>query len=427
MTAIRSFRRALRPAAVSAALLAATLLLGTGHAARAADAFTPPALWVDNYGYNAGGWRVELHPRLLADVNGDRRVDIVGFGDAGAYVSLNTGFSFAQPVLWVNNYGASPAAGGWDINKHPRFVVDVNGDGRADVVGFGDAGVYVSLSNGSSFSQPALWVSNYGYVAGGWRVDRHPRFVIDVNRDRFADIVGFGDAGVYVSLGNGSSFSQPALWVDNYGYVAGGWRVDRHPRFVADVNRDRFADIVGFGDAGAYVSLGNGSSFSQPSLWVGNYGYLAGGWRVDRHPRFLADVNNDKRADIVGFGEAGAYVSLGNGVSFSQPSLWVANFGAAPAAGGWDVAKHPRFLADVTGDGRADIVGFGDAGAYVSRAVRFQFTFPTLWVDNYGYNAGGWRVERHPRLLGNVNRDGKADIVGFGDAGAYVSLSRATR
>ena len=122
------------------------------------------------------------------------------------------------------------------------------------------------FSNGSSFSQPALWVSNYGYVAGGWRVDRHPRFVIDVNRDRFANIVGFGDAGVYVSLGNGSSFSQPALWVDNYGYVAGGWRVDRHPRFVADMNRDRFADIVGFGDAGAYVSLGNGSSFSQPSL-----------------------------------------------------------------------------------------------------------------------------------------------------------------
>ena len=72
-------------------------------------------------------------------------------------------------------------------------------------------------------------------------------------------------------------------------------------------------------------------------------------------------------------------------------------------------------------------MGFGDAGAYVSRAARFQFPFPTLWVDNYGYNAGGWRVERHPRLLGNVNRDGKADIVGFGDAGAYVSLSRATR
>jgi hypothetical protein len=29
---------------------------------------------------------------------------------------------------------------------------------------------------------------------------------------------------------------------------------------------------------------------------------------------------------------------------------------------------HPRFIADTTGDGRADIVGFGYAGVYVSRS-----------------------------------------------------------
>jgi len=32
--------------------------------------------------YDAGSWRVERHPRLLGDVNGDRRADIVGFGSA---------------------------------------------------------------------------------------------------------------------------------------------------------------------------------------------------------------------------------------------------------------------------------------------------------------------------------------------------------
>jgi hypothetical protein len=46
-----------------------------------------------------------------------------------------------------------------------------------------------------------------------------------------------------------------------------------------------------------------------PQLLVRNYGYNAGGWRVDRHPRFLADVTGDGRADIVGFGYAGVYVS----------------------------------------------------------------------------------------------------------------------
>ena len=39
-----------------------------------------------------------------------------------------------------------------------------------------------------------------------------------------------------------------------------------------------------------------------PQLVVRNFGYNAGGWRVDQHPRFLADTTGDGRADIVGFG-----------------------------------------------------------------------------------------------------------------------------
>lgn len=50
---------------------------------------------------------------------------------------------------------------------------------------------------------------------------------------------------------------------------------------------------------------------------------------------------------------------------------------------------------------------------------------PRLVVDNFGYVAGGWRVERHPRFLADTTGDGRADIVGFGDAGVYVSRARA--
>jgi hypothetical protein len=46
---------------------------------------------------------------------------------------------------------------------------------------------------------------------------------------------------------------------------------------------------------------------------------------------------------------------------------------------------------------------------------------PQLLVRNYGYNAGGWRVDQHPRFLADTTGDGRADIVGFGDAGVYVS------
>jgi hypothetical protein len=46
----------------------------------------PPYLAVANFGYNAGSWRVDMHPRFLADVTGDRRADIVGFGNEGVWI-----------------------------------------------------------------------------------------------------------------------------------------------------------------------------------------------------------------------------------------------------------------------------------------------------------------------------------------------------
>ncbi len=390
---------------------------------------TPPGstsvvLVVDNFGYEAGGWRVDRHPRLMADTTGDGRADIVGFGNNGVYLSraLLDG-SFGSPELVVDNFGYE--AGGWRVDRHPRVMADTTGSGRADIVGFGNNGVYVSRSlPDGSFGSPELVVDNFGYEAGGWRVDRHPRFLADTTGDGKADIVGFGNNGVYVSrsLPDGS-FSSPELVVDNFGYEAGGWRVDRHPRFLADTTGDGKADIVGFGNNGVYVSrsLPDGS-FSPPELVVENFGYEAGGWQVDRHPRLMADTTGDGRADIVGFGNTGVYVSrsLPDG-SFSSPELVVDNFGYE--AGGWRVDRHPRFMADTTGDGRADIVGFGNTGVYVSRSLPDgSFSSPELVVDNFGYEAGGWRVDRHPRYLADTTGDGRADIVGFGNNGVYVTI-----
>ena len=390
---------------------------------RLLSTFQAPQLVVQNFGYDAGGWRVDQHPRFVVDVTGDGRADIVGFGNAGVYVSRNNGNgTFQAPQLVVQNFGYD--AGGWRVDQHPRFVVDVTGDGVADIVGFGNAGVYVSRNNGNgTFQAPQLVVQNFGYDAGGWRVDQHPRFVVDVTGDGVADIVGFGNAGVYVSPNNGNgTFQAPQLVVQNFGYDAGGWRVDQHPRFVVDVTGDGVADIVGFGNAGVYVSRNNGNgTFQAPQLVVQNFGYDAGGWRVDQHPRFVVDVTGDGVADIVGFGNAGVYVSRNNGNgTFQAPQLVVQNFGYD--AGGWRVDQHPRFVVDVTGDGVADIVGFGNAGVYVSRNNgNGTFQAPQLVVQNFGYDAGGWRVDQHPRFVVDVTGDGVADIVGFGNAGVYVS------
>ena len=389
------------------------------------------SLWVNNFGYDAsaGGWRIDKHPRIMADVNGDGKDDVVGFGNIGAFASLSSGSGFGSPQLWVSNYGYNSEAGGWRIDKHPRIMADVNGDGKGDIVGFGNVGGFVSLSSGSGFGSPQLWVSNYGYNsdAGGWRVNMHPRMMADVNGDGKDDIVGFGNVGVFVSLSSGSGFGSPQIWVSGYGYnsEAGGWRIDKHPRMMADVNGDGKDDIVGFGETGVFVSLSSGSGFGSPQLWVSNYGYNseAGGWRIDKHPRMMADVNGDGKDDIVGFGETGVFVSLSSGSGFGSPQLWVSNYGYNSEAGGWRIDKHPRIMADVNGDGKDDIVGFGETGVFVSLSSSSGFGSPQLWVSSYGYLAGGWRVNMHPRIMADSDGDGKKDIIGFGNAGVYVSTN----
>jgi hypothetical protein len=370
---------------------------------------------------------IASNPQFVADVDGDGLADIVAFGDEGVWIARSKGDgTFDFPQLAIPDFGYD--AGGWRVEKHVRLVGDITGDARQDVVGFGDAGVYVARAiGGGAFAPTQFPVPDLGYDSG-WRVDRHPRVLADLRNKGRNDIIGFGDAGVYVALSNGDgTFAYTPIPVLPYfGYEAGDWRVDRHLRYVVDLRGIGIADIVGFGDDGVWVALGDGAGgFGTPQCVVPDFGYVAGGWRVDKHPRFLADLSGTGVLDIVGFGDAGVWVAPGWGDgTFKLPAkLMVPDFGYV--AGGWRVDKHPRLLADVTGDGKADIVGFGDAGVYVAVSQGggvFDYS-PIPVLPDFGYDAGGWRVDRNPRFLAYVTSSNRADIVGFGDVGVRTALS----
>ena len=139
-------------------------------------------------------------------MNGDGKADIVGFGQDGVWVSLATGGgNFAAPKLVLDNFGSSAAAGGWSSNdQFPRVLGDVNGDGKADIVGFGYNGVWVAHGNTSGgFDAPTFDFKDFGFAdtAGGWTsADTYPRAVADVSGDHAADLVGFGAGGVFVAI-----------------------------------------------------------------------------------------------------------------------------------------------------------------------------------------------------------------------------------
>ncbi|KAF8167290.1 hypothetical protein B0H34DRAFT_792032 [Crassisporium funariophilum] len=360
---------------------------------------------IPNFGYDAGGWRVEKHVRLLADTTGDRQADVVGFGEGGVYISVNNGNNtFQAPKMVLSDFAY--AAGGWRVDKHIRFMADTRKTGRADVVGFGDGGVIVAKNNGNgTFNSGALVLADFGYNAGGWRMDKHLRFLADVNGNGLPDIVAFGENQVIVALNNGNGFQSGQGVIQDlcYSDASGGWRIEKHPRIVADMTGDGKADIVGFGNAGVIVAFNNGNgTFQTPKLVKDNFGYNAGGWRVEKHPRFVADLTGSKRGDIVGFGDAGVYISINNGDgSFQAVKRVIDNFGYI--AGGWRVEKHLRFPVDLTGDGCADIIGFGETAVYVSyNDGKGSFGPVQKLVDGFAYNGGEWSLEKTVRYVANL-------------------------
>jgi V8-like Glu-specific endopeptidase len=355
----------------------------------------------------------DIIDRMLSDVNGDDMEDIIGFGTKGVSVALSNGSGFDSASLWLNNFGYDQ---GWTSDKTLRKMGDVNGDGLADVVGFGTTGVFVALSNGSGFDDASLWLADFGYDQG-WRLDKGLRVLADVNGDTKADIVAFGNNGVSVALSNGSDFNNARLWVNDFGYNQ-GWRNDKGLRMLADVNGDNQADIVAFGNAGVSVALSGGSSFVNARRWVDDFGYNQG-WRNDKGLRYMADVNGDTKADIVAFGNNGVSVAISNGNSFVNAQRWVDDFGYNQ---GWRNEKGLRMMADVNDDGKADIVAFGNNGVSVAISNGSDFENSSRWLDDMGYDQG-WRNDTHLRVTSDVNGDGYADIVGFGNTGVSVGTS----
>ncbi|MER6526359.1 FG-GAP-like repeat-containing protein [Streptomyces sp. NPDC001508] len=393
---------------------------------------------------DAGGWKNEgptpspsgqptwwagLGARFLADTTGTGQADIVGLKPAtGAVTSSSQGdgtFDDEERVLHPPAPSPSPA----DL----RTLADMTGDGKPDIVVLSADGVRVHPHDEDGTypppgGEPVLRAFGHGNQAGGWLADKHPRFLVDTTGDGRLDVVGFHDDGVWVSLQDEDGkfaplTDEPALRAFGHHKESGGWLVDKHPRFLVDTIGDGRADIVGCHDDGVWVSLQDeDGTFAEPLYVLDDFGADQGWSSTEEHPRFLLSTTSDGAVDIIGFGPQGVVVSRGRGDgTFEPPKLVLNDFGTAQ---GWTSKKHLRFLADVTGDGNPDIIGFGNEGVWVSHNHGDgQFEQAQLVCRGFGYNddAGAWRVDRHPRFLVDITGDGHVDIVGFGGPGVYVA------
>jgi len=287
------------------------------------------------------------------------------------------------------------------------FMADVDGEGRADFCRFvGNApGIFLScaLATATGFgnydrnSQPGI---DLGYD--------NPRFMADVDGDGRADfcrVVGNGPArfvscllATATGLGPQEFAGQPGM---DLGY-------DNMPRFMADVDGDGRADYCRFvGNAPAIflscalsqpTGFGNYDWNSKPGLSGLDPGY-------DNRPRFMADVNGDGRADYCRFvgNDPDIFFSCAlstitydtNVPTTATPGFGNYDWNSQPGFAGFDPGydNMPRFMADVNGDGRADYCRFvgNDPGIFLSCALStIVFGSPMKpGFGNYDLNSNG--------------------------------------
>ena len=331
---------------------------------------------------------VSISQIQYADVNGDGKVDTLNFdvsGGAGVWVSLSTGTDPTVPELWLQHGSSTP-----DQIQY----ADVDGDDKADALYFDtfrSNGIWVSLSTGSAFTTPQLWLQH------GPSTPEQIQYA-DVNGDGKADALYFDTSqtgGVLVSLSTGAGFATPEMWAQYPPSTP-----DQIKYF--DVNGDGKADALHFdNNATLRVGISTGSGFTTPSIW------LQHGPSTSEQLQYV-DVNGDGKADALYFDTLrsnGVWVSLSTGASFLGAQLWLQHGPSTP-----DQIQY----ADVDGDGRVDAVYFDtlrSTGVWVSRSTGTSFGAGELWLRH------GDSTPDQIKYI-DVNGDGKADA-------SYFDISRS--
>jgi phospholipase C len=95
--------------------------------------------------------------------------------------------TFTAPRLVIEDLGFQQ---GWRVDQHPRLLADLTGDGRADIVGFGSRGVWTAMSKGDgTFTAPRLVLADFGAASGSDRISHV--FVLMLENRSFDHLLGF--------------------------------------------------------------------------------------------------------------------------------------------------------------------------------------------------------------------------------------------
>ena len=382
----------------------------------------------------ANGWTTaDRYPRALGDVDGDGQLEVIGFGFSQIFV-----VDFLSSISFSGG-GLLTVADGWNSQDlYPRFVGDVDGDGNDDVVGCGPNDTQVLLSTGSSFvSSPSFPPLSAFSVADGWTSqDATPRMLGDWNGDGRMDLIGDNDGDIWVALSTGAGFAAPFQAGTVFTQASGWTSQDLYPRVAADVTGDGAADLIGFGQNDIFVVPSNGtgvdSTLTLSGLGVNSMSRNAGWPTQGETPRFVEDVNGDGRLDLVGMGSDHVFVQLqADTPSLSFRPIYRSRYADFTTLRGFDPAESLRFVGDVDGDGAADLVGADHAGLELLLASTLPMPTNPVVAENLLPGTTNWRPRCPSGFSGCLGSDQVGQVEAYFDrtsaeAGETLGLHLST-
>jgi hypothetical protein len=285
----------------------------------------------------------------------------------------------------------------------PAFAIgDLDGDLRPDIASA------CTFDGSSELSEEVALFLNAGngrVVYAGALLEGEAEIssvaIGDLNRDGAADVAAMimstGKLAVLLNRGS-ATFSEPV----EYAWYGDGVA-------IADLNRDGSADLATTHATSVSVLLNRGDgSFARPvSYRVGRGGYK-GDWR----PVVPADLNGDGAPDLITTNDKGSTLSV----------LLNRGEGGLLPAKKYIAGPHPGSLAvgDLNGDGRPDLAAtfwVGDEVGGVSVLLgKRDGTFRRRRVYRAGRNTSV--------AIGDLNRDGAADLTVVSEEGASVLVNR---
>ena len=382
------------------------LLLGALPAAGIFSHVSPAAAAANPFGFNGPEvFPIEQQISLLhvADLDGDGLNDIVVVNNLHSKISLLYNRTGKTNVTEVTSTGKPelnelPPDSRFRIDSLPTdehiaglAVTDINGDGRPDLIYFGDAkDLIVRYNLGTNgWSEPKRWHLEDG------QINANALSVGDLNGDGLPDIVLLGDNGEFYFLAQ----QKDHTLADPQKISCSGT-----PKAVevSDVDGDGRQDLVlvDFDSPAPFrIRLQNADGqlgpeiyFKSPdirSFWLDN---LAG----DRTNYLISIVQATGRAEVAQFTHKPAEPLSG---TFRQGQLHILPLNKTDAS--------PRGItwADVNGDGRPDLIvaepESGQLSIYLQQAdgtLALPKKFPSL-AGVSQIAASDWNADGHPEIF----------------------------